>query len=307
MASTSAKTINPLKVPEPTVVLRETKQIHRQINQSKPQSKRSGAAGKASNPSPAPISLQVATQTHSVNPVSPSTKGEIEKQSTAVWHGINCHSCEDLASIRKENMARLQHHLKFAVIYSTFHRVMMALHTIIIASPNPNDYKKDSNIFDPEQAKKLCKISASREIISKNQPELFKEAAKLSNELMGPTKSDKFNCDHYKDYLELLLKISQTIGADKELIEDIETYLKPFSPEQTGDGRIDTGESELGNDPRKWQETFLDLKHSPGDKNFGYELKKIAEPRRNKESFELIPTSYVFKCHGLSTSANSIK
>ncbi|EFX83204.1 hypothetical protein DAPPUDRAFT_315952 [Daphnia pulex] len=263
MASTSAKTINPLKVPEPTVVLRETKQIHRQINQSKTQSKRSGAAGKARNPSPAPISPQVATQTQSVNPVSPSTKGEIEKQSTAVWHGINCPSCEDLASIKKENMARLQHHLKFAAIYSIYFRIMMVLHTIIITSPNSNDYKKDSNIFDPEQAKKLCELFASREIISKNQPELFKEAAKLSNELVGPTKSDKFNCDCYEDYLELLLKISQTIGADKELIGDIETYLKPFRPEPIGDGSIAMGESELGNDPRKWQETFLDLKHSP--------------------------------------------
>jgi hypothetical protein len=86
-------------------------------------------------------------------------------------------------------------------------------------------------------------------------------------------------------------------------------YLKPFRPEhtETGDGRIDTGESELGNEPRKWQETFLDLKHSPEDKSFGYELKKIAEPRRNKESFSLIPSSYVFKCHGLLSSANSIK
>ncbi len=67
--------------------------------------------------------------------------------------------------------------------------------------------------------------------------------------------SDKFNCDHYKDYLELLLKISQTIGADKELIGDIETYLKPFRPEQTetGDGRIAMGESEPGNDPTRME------------------------------------------------------
>jgi hypothetical protein len=130
-------------------------------------------------------------------------------------------------------------------------------------------------------------LFASSEIISKNQPELFKEAAKLRNDLVGPTKSDKFNCDHYKDYLELLLKISQTIGADKELIEDIEMYLKPFRPEQTetGDGRIDTGESELGNEPRKWQETFLDLKHSPEDKRFGYELKKLQNREEIKNHF----------------------
>jgi hypothetical protein len=299
----SAKKVNTQQFPEPKV-LREKNNFQ---NKSK-QSKRSGAAGELRNPSPAPISHQVATQTHSADPVSPSTKDEIEKQSTAVWHGPNCPSCEDLASIKKENMGRLQHHFKFGSIYSIYFRIMMALHTIIIASPNSNDYKKDSsntskNIFDRKQAKKLCD-TASIEIISKNQPELFKEAAKLSDELVGPTKSDKFNCDHYKDYLELLLKISQTIGADKELVGDIETYLKPFRPEPIGDGSIAMEASELGNDPRKWQETFLDLKHSPEDENFGYELKKIVEPRRNKASFELIPTGYVFKCHGLSTSAN---
>ncbi|EFX65541.1 hypothetical protein DAPPUDRAFT_94544 [Daphnia pulex] len=295
----SAKKVNTQQFPEPKV-LREKNNFQ---NKSK-QSKRSGAGGELRNPSPAPISPQVATQTHSADPVSPSTKDEIEKQSTAVWHGPNCPSCEDLASITKENMGRLQHHFKFGSIYSIYFRIMMALHTIIIASPNSNDYKKDSNIFYPKQAKDLCELSASSEIISKNQPELFKEAAKLSNELLGPTKSDKFNCDRYEDYLELLLKISQTIGADKDLVGDIDTYLKPFRPEPIGDGSIAMGESELGNDPRKWQETFLDLKHSPEDENFGYELKKIAEPRRNKASFELIPTGYVFKCHGLSTNAN---
>jgi hypothetical protein len=231
---------------------------------------------------------------------------ETEEEET-YWHGTNCLSCEHLLSIDEKNMAQLQHQLKFAAIYSTFHRVMMALYTIIITSPNSNDYKKDSNIFDPKQAKDLCELSASSEIISKNQPELFKEAAKLSDELVGPTKSDKFNCDHYKRYLELLLEIAKLIVADEELIGDIETYLKPFRQEPISDGSIAMGESEPGNDPRKWQETFLDLKHSPEDKSFGYELKKIAEPRRNKESFELIPSSYVFKCHGLSTSANSIK
>jgi hypothetical protein len=306
MTSMSAKTINTPQFPEPTV-LREKNNFENKFNQSK----RSGETREARNPLPASISPRQVTQTHGDNAVSPNAaEDEIEKQSIAVWHGTHCPSCQDLASIKKENMARLQHHTKFGCIYSIYYRTIRNLVERvkqIQPSSTSKDNQKNSNIFDPKQAKDLCELSASSEIISKNQPELFKEAAKLSDELVGPTKSDKFNCDHYKKYLELLLEISKLIAADEELIGDIETYLKPFRQEPISDGSIAMGESEPGNDPRKWQETFLDLKHSPEDKSFGYELKKIAEPRRNKESFELIPSSYVFKCHGLSTSANSIK
>jgi hypothetical protein len=215
---------------------------------------------------------------------------ETEEEET-YWHGTNCLSCEHLLSIDEKNMAQLQHQLKFAAIYSTFHRVMMALYTIIITSPNSNDYKKDSNIFDPKQAKDLCELSASSEIISKNQPELFKEAAKLSDELVGPTKSDKFNCDHYKRYLELLLEIAKLIVADEELIGDIETYLKPFRQEH----KIICGTRQQEIKMRKWGETFVDLGHSLNDANFGKDLKKITEPQKGKD---FLPQSYTFKCHG---------
>ncbi len=43
----------------------------------------------------------------------------------------------------------------------------------------------------------------------------------------------EFNCDNYKDHLELLFEISQLIEADKVLIKDIELSLKPFSQKHT--------------------------------------------------------------------------
>jgi hypothetical protein len=215
---------------------------------------------------------------------------ETEEEET-YWHGTNCLSCEHLLSIDEKNMAQLQHQLKFAAIYSTFHRVMMALHTIIIASPNSNDYKQDSNIFDPAQAKRLCELSASSDIISKNQPELFKEAAELSDELVGPVDADKFNCDRYEKYLELLLEIAKLIAADEELIGDIETYLKPFRQEH----KIICGTRQQEIKTRKWGETFVDLGHSKNDANFGKDLKKMTEPQKGKD---FLPQSYTFKCHG---------
>jgi hypothetical protein len=168
---------------------------------------------------------------------------------------------------------------------------MMALYTIITSSTNSNDYKKDSNIFDPAQAKKLCELSASSEIILKNQPELFKEAAELSDELVGPVDADKFNCDRYEKYLELLLKIAKLIAADEELIGDIETYLKPFRQEH----KIICGTRQQEIKTRKWGETFVDLGHSKNDKDFGKDLKKMTEPQKGKD---FLPQSYTFKCHG---------
>ncbi len=219
---------------------------------------------------------------------------ETEEEET-YWHGTNCLSCKDLLSIEEKNMARLQHHFKFGSIYSTFHRVMMALHTIIIVSPNSSDYKKDSNIFDPKHAKRLCTSFASSKIISKNQPELFKKAAKLSDELVGPVDADKFNCDRYEEYLKLLLGIAQLIAADKELIGDIETYLKPFRQEHNDAEKIKCGTRQQEIRTRKWGETFVDLGHSPNDEDFGKEFKKITEPKKGKD---FLPQSYTFKCHG---------
>jgi hypothetical protein len=56
---------------------------------------------------------------------------------------------------------------------------------------------------------------------------------KLSSQLIGPTEMTEFNCDNYKDHLELLFEISQLIEADKVLIKDIELSLKPFSQKHT--------------------------------------------------------------------------
>jgi hypothetical protein len=46
----------------------------------------------------------------------------------------------------------------------------------------------------------------------------------------------------------------------------------------------------------KWDETFLDLKHSIDDENFANDLKELFE----LESGSLIPTEYKAKCHGIT-------
>jgi hypothetical protein len=77
--------------------------------------------------------------------------------------------------------------------------------------------------------------------------------------LVGPVDADKFNCDRYKEYLELLLEIAKLIAVDEdELIGDIETYLKPFRQEH----KIICGTRQQEIKTRKWGETFVDLEHS---------------------------------------------
>ncbi len=77
------------------------------------------------------------------------------------------------------------------------------------------------------------------------------------------------------------------INANAVLIGDIEMYLKPFKP-----NRMTTRSKSY----TKWDETFLDLKHSIDDDNFANDLKELFE----LESESLIPTEYKAKCHGIT-------
>jgi hypothetical protein len=155
------------------------------------------------------------------------------------------------------------------------------------------------SIFYSKQAHHLCQLLAENpqeftfagsESSKEAAKQLFKKAAKLSEELLGPAETATFDCDRYEEYMRLLLEIAQIIKADAELIDDIEMYLKPFDR-----NRIATSSSPCN----KWDETFFDLKHSPEDEDFGSDLKRIMEPESGEKSF-LIPTEYKAKCHGIT-------
>jgi hypothetical protein len=171
----------------------------------------------------------------------------------------------------------------------------------VVSNENIKDkYEKLSHIYRPEQAQRLCVLlvenvqefpSIIKSESSKRAIQLFKKAAKLSGELLGPAETTAFDCHRYEEYMRLLLEIAQMIQADAQLIGDIKMYLKPFERSN----RIGTRSK-----PNvKWDETFFDLKHSPEDDNFGRDLKEIMEPELGEKSF-LIPTEYKAKCHGIT-------
>jgi hypothetical protein len=237
---------------------------------------------------------------------------EEEEESIKVKHETKCYSCDVLSNFTDEQVGQLQHHYKFCSTYSIYFRTITVLKRKIFSD---KDWRKnleienlkitkDTNVFDIDNAKLICQLASSVLSTSTNITELFTRAAALSEELIGPTETAKFNCDNYKDYLELLLEISQLIGADKVLIEDIELYLKPFQPKHINNAKKDRA--------RKWDETFVDLKHSSGDSNLGYELNNIIPTENTKmngdetdeeeETISFIPSDYDFECHGYKKS-----
>ncbi len=214
-----------------------------------------------------------------------------------VWHGNECPSCVALSSIKEEIMACLQHHYKHCSCYSIFYRLMAFLETQVEV---PGGFYKESHFLNHNQAKQLCE-TASKKQKCKASSLLLKRAAELSDQLLGPVETAAFNCDHYEEYMNLLLDIAEKClkSGDKTLIEDIKNYLKPFSRNQTSDEI--TGYGKIVEDPqaefKKWNETFLELSHSSGDEEFGKNLKDIIEPKRGGKCF-FFPEKYDFPCHG---------
>jgi PAS domain-containing protein len=171
----------------------------------------------------------------------------------------------------------------------------------------PGKFIKESHFLNHNQAKQLC-LAASNKQKCKVSSLLLKRAAELSDQLLGPVETAAFNCDHYEEYMKLLLDIAEKClkTDDKTLIEDIKNYLKPFSRNQTS-GEI-TGYGKIVKDPQseveKWNETYLELSHSSGDEEFGKNLKEIVEPKRGGKCF-FFPEKYDFPCHGQSAAGTS--
>jgi hypothetical protein len=217
-----------------------------------------------------------------------------------VWHGTHCDTCVALNSINKINFAALQHHFKYCATYCVFYQLMVDLEKQVVSNEDIKDkYEKLSHIYQSEQAQRLCvfwvenmqDFPSIKSGSSKRAIQLFKKAAKLSQELLGPVDTIAFDCKRYEEYMRLLLEMAQITKADEELIGDIEMYLKPFDRNPIAT-RSQTNEM----NEMKWDETFFDLKHSPEDEDFGSNLKKIAEPDSGKESF-LKSTGYTKNCH----------
>jgi hypothetical protein len=234
----------------------------------------------------------------------------------SVWHGDECPSCAALNSIKEENMARLQHHQKLCACFSFYYRVMAFLKTIF--KEVPEELKKESRFLNHNQAKELCLTASSHEMCRGNSGNsiLFQEASKLSDQLLGPAETASFDCDHYEKYLRLLLDIAEKmlrpnrkenrkIANDvKILMEDIKDYLKPFNKNTDNEeknannkGRNASESWSQSSKIKKWNETFPELEHSPGDEVFGKDLKEIVEPKRGETCF-FFPEHYKFKCHG---------
>jgi hypothetical protein len=223
-----------------------------------------------------------------------------DQDSITVWHGDHCPNCSALSKISELNFARLQHHFKYCATYCVFYQLMADLEERVMLNDNIKDkYEKLSPIFHSEQAHHLCQLLemypqavtfAGSESSKRAATQLFKKAAELSGELLGPAETATFDCDRYEKYMRLLLEIAHITKADIELIGDIKMYLKPFEHNRMAT-RSQTNV--------KWDETFFDLKHSPEDDNFGRDLKEIMEPELGEKSF-LIPTEYKAKCHGIT-------
>ena len=213
----------------------------------------------------------------------------------SVYHGSECPSCAALNSIKEENMARLQHHYKHCACFAFYYRVMAFLETTVKV---PEELKKESRFLNHNQAKELCLTASSHETCKGNSI-LFQEAADLSDQLLGPAETATFDCDHYEEYLKLLLKMTEKIirpnrkenqkiiNDVKILMEDIKDYLKPFSQ--------NTGPSHTSR-VKKWDEVYLELGHSSGDEEFGKNLREIIEPKTGEKCF-FFPEKYQFSCH----------
>ncbi len=234
---------------------------------------------------------------------------EKEHDIKKVWHGNQCPSCVALSSIKEEIMACLQHHYKHCACYSIFYRVMAFLETLVEV---PGGFEKESHFLNHNQAKQLCETASSKQK-GKASSLLLKRAAELSDQLLGPVETAAFNCDHYEEYMKLLLDIAEKCLKNEDkiriLIEDIKNHLKPFSRNQKNDEITGHRQTAKDSQPevKKWNETYLALSHSSGDEEFGKNLKDIVEPKRGRKCF-FFPEKYDFLCHGQSagTSSNPI-
>jgi hypothetical protein len=227
-------------------------------------------------------------------------KPNVEKEH--VWHHENCHSCKALQRIEEKHMARLQHHFKFCDVYSVYYRTIKSVAAIIQL---PERINPEIHFLHQEQAKEIWTL-ASQQMKSKENPQLFQCAVEMSSQFLGPAETATFNCDDFKKHLELLLDIAQFICLKfknrnkeqvQELIGDIETYLKPFRHQDQAEETVMTGLRSITARIRKWDETFVHLRHSPEDNNFGNNLKDIADPKPGQECI-FFPEEYQFKCHG---------
>ncbi|EFX81371.1 hypothetical protein DAPPUDRAFT_224229 [Daphnia pulex] len=221
-----------------------------------------------------------------------------------VWHGNGCPSCADLYSIKKEIMACLQHHYKHCSCYSIYYRLMAILQTKVKSLAGR--IKKEFHFLNSDQAKQICIAASNKQKCVKNA-RLFKKAADLSDQLIGPAETAKFDCNRYEEYLTLLLDIADNIlkTDDKELIQDIKNYLKPFSQTRTDD-ESSTDEAlcveadtrlDASGVKKTWNETYLELRHPFGDEEFGKNLKEIVQPKRGERCI-FFPQKYDFPCHG---------
>ena len=230
----------------------------------------------------------------------PNVEKELEKH--VFWHHENCHSCKALQRIEEKHMARLQHHFKFCDVYSVYYRTIKSVAAIIQL---PERINPEIHFLHQEQAKEIWTL-ASNQMKSKENPQLFECAVEMSSQFLGPAETATFNCDEFKKHLELLLDIAQFICLKfknrnkeqvQELIGDIETYLKPFRHQDQAKETVMTGLRSITAKIKKWDETFLHLRHSPEDNNFGNNLKDIADPKPGQECI-FFPEEYQFKCHG---------
>ena len=256
------------------------------------------------------------TRTKSRKSAEESTCQEGKTSVTEVYNGNECPSCAALDSIKARNMARLQHHYKHCACYSIYYRFIDFLKTTVKEVPTEGELQTDSRFLNHNEAKEWC-LTESNHKIYRGHSLLFQEAAKLSDQLLGPAETATFDCDCYEKYLRLLLDIAEKmihpnrkenrkiVNDVKILKDDIKNYLKPFN-ENTNDERINTNNNEGINaresqwqlfKVKKWNETFIELGHSPVDEVFGKDLKEIVEPKRGETCF-FFPEHYQFKCHG---------
>ena len=238
------------------------------------------------------------TRTKSRKSAEESTCQEGKTSVTEVYNGNECPSCAALDSIKARNMARLQHHYKLCNCFSFYYRLIDFLKTTVKEVATEGELQTDSRFLNHNEAKEWC-LTASNHKIYIGHSHLFQEAAKLSDQLLGPAETATFDCDHYEEYLKLLLKMTEKIirpnrkenqkiiNDVKILMEDIKDYLKPFSQ--------NTGPSHTSR-VKKWDEVYLELGHSSGDEEFGKNLREIIEPKTGEKCF-FFPEKYQFSCH----------
>jgi hypothetical protein len=135
----------------------------------------------------------------------------------------------------------------------------------------------------------------------------------MSDQLLGPAESWAFDCDRYEEHLRCLQGIANSINADKSLTGDIDKYLLPYKrSDNTFVGQVLQRAASwthwfingTPDEKIQWDETFVHLKHSKGDEQFGSLLKDMAEPSRKSNS--IFPNNYAFQCHHRTSLKNTV-